>query len=150
MRQHLSTHSGNTVPMAGRWVLGPLIQQLREPMSQAELGRRIGVTRERMGQIERGRVPWPAPDLFNALARELGVPVTTLLRAGGADIPDDSTSEELAWIISQLDDSGRELLADVGHGLLRRRLRRDGTGDSPLPTPNGEADRPLPPAPSQS
>lgn len=136
--------------MAGRWVLGPLIQQLREPMSQAELARRIGITRERMGQIERGRVPWPGPDLFNGLARELQVPVTTLLRAAGADIPEDSTTDELAWIIGQLDDSGRELLADVGHGLLRRRLRRDGMGDIPPASPSPEATPSRPPDPSQS
>lgn len=111
----------------GRWYLGPLLKQLRGDMSQAELARRIGWSRERISQLEGGRTPWPSVETFNALARELNVPVTTLLRAAGADIPEER-DEELIWIISQLNERGRELLRTLGHALLPEYRDRPGTG----------------------
>lgn len=116
------------------WKLGQTLESLRGDLTQAELGRRIGVSRERMGQIERGRVKWPEVDIFNALSRELGVPVSALLRAAGADIP-TARSEELDWLASQLDDEGLERLAELGRALLPRHRRRPGTAEPPPPSP---------------
>ena len=55
------------------------------------------------------------------------MPVTTLLRAAGADIPEER-DEELMWIISQLNERGRELLRTLGHALLPEYRDRPGTG----------------------
>lgn len=111
------------------WNLGPLLESLRGETSQAELGRRIGLSRERMGQIERGRVKWPDVDIFNALAIELEVPTTRLLRAAGANIP-ESRDEDLEWLISQLNDRGIELLTTLGRALLPDYRDRSGRGES--------------------
>lgn len=108
--------------------LGAEIERLRGEMTQAELGRRIGLSRERVGQLERGRnKDWPSPEVFNALARELHVPTTTLLRAAGAAIP-TWRSEELEWLAAQLSDQGVGLLVKLGHALLTeyRRLPESG------------------------
>ncbi len=108
------------------WTLGPLLESLRGDTSQAELARRIGLSRERYGQIERGRVKWPEVDVLNALARELNVPVTDLLRAAGAAIP-QTNNEEIDWLINQMDEDGAALLAELGRALLPRHRRRQGT-----------------------
>ena len=117
--------------------LGRQIERLRgDDLTQAELGRRIGVSRERMGQIERGRVKWPEVDIFNAIARELGVPVTTLLRAAGADIP-TTRFEDVEWIATQLTEEGVELFAALGRSLLPTMRRRLGNGSITTSHPSG-------------
>lgn len=107
----------------GDWRLGPLLSQLRGDMSQAELARRIGLSRERVSQIERGEPKWPNVQHFNALARALDVPVTRLLKAAGADIP-EGRNEDAEWLISQLDDEGLATWVRLGHALLPQHRRR--------------------------
>lgn len=105
--------------------LGAVIASRRESlgMTQLELGVAIGLSRQRVTQLESGRKPWPAPDIFNGLARALEMPVTELLRAGGVILPETS-HEQLEWVTSQLDDDGRDQLADIGRAILPRHLRR--------------------------
>lgn len=116
-----------SVPVSDPAALGRYIRELRgDRMSQAELGRRIGLSRERIGQLESGRVKWPDSDIFNLLAWALEVPVVDLLRRGGAAIPTGS-DDEINWVVSQLDDDGVALLAALGRALLPQHRRRPGT-----------------------
>lgn len=108
--------------------LGKIIEQLRGEMSQAELARRIGLSRERVGQLERGRKSWPDVEIFNALARALNVPVTRLLRSAGANVPGDTITDDLEWLLESLDDDGRQLLVGLGTALLPLHRRRPETG----------------------
>lgn len=111
--------------------LGRHIAALRDRrgLTQAELGKAIGLSRQRVTQLEAGRKAWPSPEIFNALAKVLDVPVQELLRAGGLTLP-DSSHEQLDWVISQMDDDGREQLADIGRALLPRHLRQQRTAPS--------------------
>ncbi len=104
--------------------LGTFIQDTRErrALSQYELAQLIGVTRGVVGHIETGRQAWVGAEMFNSLARALEVPVTDLLRAGGIELP-SGRNDQIAWLVSQLDDEGLEYLADLGRALLRRHLR---------------------------
>jgi transcriptional regulator with XRE-family HTH domain len=118
-----------SVAMNGENTLGPYITAMRDAkgMTQKELGDAIGLSRQRVTQLEGGRKPWPAPDVFNGLSRALEIPVQEFLRRGGVSIPEADATETLAWVISQLDDDGREQLADLGRAILPRHLRRRGT-----------------------
>lgn len=109
--------------------LGNAIARLREGrgLTQAELGKAIGLSRQRVTQLEGGRKTWPSPEVFNSLARALEVPVTELLEAAGIVVP-AYQHEQLSWVISQLDDDGRDQLADIGRAILPRHLRRPETG----------------------
>ena len=92
-----------------RWRLGPTITAALGDRSQADLARELGTSRERVSQIVTGRVRWPDADTFNDLAHALNMPVVTLLRAAGADIP-EARDERIDWLVSQLDDAGLALL----------------------------------------
>lgn len=112
-----------SLPM-GEWRLGPLLSQLRGDMSQAELARRIGLSRERVSQIERGEPKWPNVEHFNAMAEVFDVPVSRLLRAAGANIQPADIPDDLAWVATQLDEDGQEQLVELGHALLRHHRRQ--------------------------
>lgn len=123
-----------SVAVATRSNLGTVVASLREQrgMTQAELGVRIGLSRQRVTHLEMGRTMWPSQEIFNGLAEALEVPVTTLLRAAGLDLPDEGAqgNEELEWLVNQLDERGISLLITLGRALLpeyRRRPERDGS-----------------------
>lgn len=118
------------VSMADRNALGPLVASLREErgLTQAELGKAIGLSRQRVTQLEGGRTQWPSSEIFNALAVALDVPVTVLLRAAGVAMPvPEEGYEKLTWAISQMDSDGREQLADIAYAILPRHRRRPET-----------------------
>ena len=72
-------------------------------MTQAELGRRVGVSRERVGNWERG-VNAPPPEALVALKRVLGVPVDELLTGEESVGPalDAATRERMAFHLRAL------------------------------------------------
>lgn len=86
-------------------VLGRQIGRFRRMrrMTQAELGRRVGASRERVGNWERGTNA-PPPEALVALKQVLGVPVDELLtgeeRKGTA--LDTATKEEMAFHLRAL------------------------------------------------
>lgn len=86
-------------------VLGCQIGRFRRMrgMTQAELGRRVGVSRERVGNWERG-VNAPPPEALVALKRELGVPVDELLTGeeGARPALDAGTRERMAFHLRAL------------------------------------------------
>ena len=95
-----------TVKKAGSLeVLGFQIGRFRRMrgMTQAELGRRVGVSRERVGNWERG-VNAPPPEALVALKRELGVPVDELLTGEGGEglALDAATRERMAFHLRAL------------------------------------------------
>lgn len=75
--------------------LGREIRRLRQraDLSQAELGKRVGVDSSYISMIETGRQPDPGRDLLRALSRELQTPIEELLRLAGY-LPDRGTSAE--------------------------------------------------------
>ena len=107
--------------------LGATVANLRERkgLSQKDLGLAVGWSRQRVGQFELQPNAWPTPFVFNALANELGVPVTVLLRAAGVAIgdPEGDVMETLVERASQLDDDGREQLADIALAILPHHRR---------------------------
>lgn len=107
--------------------LGEAIRKHRGDRSQADIARAMGVSRERVSQLENGFTMWPGPEVFNDLARALQVPAVELLRAGGVHIPQPE-DEELSWLVDQLDQSGRTLLYQLGRALLPTHRRRQETG----------------------
>ena len=123
---------------------GAFLCSLRGKRTGEEIALAIDVSRETYVQMETGhRKTWPSPDIFNALARTFGVPVTRLLRAAGADIP-ITRAEQLEWLADQLDDEGIERLGELGLALLPRHRRRLETAESPPPTLRAVAEDPEP------
>jgi len=86
-------------------VLGRQISRFRRMrrMTQAELGRRVGVSRERVGNWERG-VNAPPPEALVALKQALGVPVDELLTGeeGRGQELDAATKERMAFHLRAL------------------------------------------------
>ena len=86
-------------------VLGRQIGRFRRMrrMTQAELGRRVGVSRERVGNWERG-VNAPPPEALVALKRVLGVSVDELLTGeeGAGPAFDAATRERMAFHLRAL------------------------------------------------
>lgn len=86
-------------------ILGRQISRFRRMrgMTQAELGRRVGVSRERVGNWERG-VNAPPPEALVALKRVLGVPVDELLTGeeGEGVALDAATRERMAFHLRAL------------------------------------------------
>lgn len=72
-------------------------------MTQAELGRRVGVSRERVGNWERGANA-PPPEALVALKRALGVRVDELLTGEEGEGPalDAGTKERMAFHLRAL------------------------------------------------
>jgi transcriptional regulator with XRE-family HTH domain len=128
--------------------LAAYLKDARGRMSQRELGEKINLSRERVGQLESGRTKWPEVDIFNGLARALNRPVTELLRAAGAAIP-VSRDDRLEWLALQLDDEGLELLVALGHALLPTHRRRPETSALPVATLRAVAEDLLPYEPGQ-
>lgn len=122
--------------------LGPTVASLREAkgLSQSEVGKAVGWSRQRVGQFEGQKNAWPTPSVFNGLAEVLEVPVSILLRAAGVAIGDeaDEAMDTLLLRASQLDDDGLSQLADIALVLLpghrRQQSRADANGTSqPVP-----------------
>jgi len=111
-------------------MLGAKIRELRGDRTQKEIGDLVGLSRARVGHIEKGRVKWPDVELFNAFARALRCPVTVLFRAAGATIP-GSTTEDLEWTVSQMDEEGVRELALIAHALLPLHRQRPETVEEP-------------------
>jgi transcriptional regulator with XRE-family HTH domain len=67
-------------------MLGALIlaERRRRGWSQAELGRRAGLSGQRIGQIERGRALWVSRRTVARLAAALELPVERLEAAAGS------------------------------------------------------------------
>lgn len=86
-------------------ILGGQISHFRRMrgMTQMELGRRVGVSRERVGNWERGANA-PPPEALVALKRALGVPVDELLtgEAGEGPALDAGTRERMAFHLRAL------------------------------------------------
>lgn len=120
MQQSVSMAEGNG--------LGPYIKMLREArgMTQDELGDRLGVSRQRVTQLEGGRKQWPQADIFNSLARALETPVQEFLRRAGIVIP-LTAHDELEWAVGQMTEDGVEQIAEIARALLPRHRRRPGT-----------------------
>lgn len=94
-------------------------------MTQNELAKKLHISRQRVTQLEGsgGRGGWPSPEIFNGLARALDVPVSVLLRRAGIAFGEELRHEQLDWVISQLDDDGRDQLSEIGRAILPRHLR---------------------------
>ena len=78
--------------------LGDRIRLARERygMSQAELSRRIGISKQSMYQIEANKTPDPGVLKVKAIALTLGVSVDRLLGIDTADSADDADTEPAA------------------------------------------------------
>ena len=70
--------------------LGERIRQEREQcgMSQAELARRIGVSKNTMNMIEESKIADPRFSRVLAIARQLGMSVDALARGAAPPTPD--------------------------------------------------------------
>ena len=87
--------------------LGALVRSSRERLhlTQAELARRVGVSRSEISEIEAGRIKQPSASVFAKLCDALGLPGALLLGATGyivADAVGYLDSDELLVLASTL------------------------------------------------
>ncbi len=109
------------VGAARRASFGTLVRAKREQLrlTQAELARRVGVSRSEISELEAGRIRHPRADVFGRICKALGVSGAAVL---GADIAfaeglAEIDAEELFFLATSLVQ-----LAERDRGWLRDRL----------------------------
>ncbi len=100
--------------------LGYLVRDAREArrMTQAELGRHVGLSRASISLLECGRIVNPKITLLEQLAAALDIPKQPLLEAAGLTLP-DAEEGQIHWIVEELDTPNRRRLIAIGHALLQ-------------------------------
>jgi len=122
-----------------RMDIGARIQErlLELGMSQTELARRIGISRERVSQMIHGKIKRPSGDILRSIAEVLNIPLLDLYADLGEPLPSaESIAPGLVWAISQLDDDAQDILYRVALSLLpyhRQEEPRPAPGDTPTP-----------------
>lgn len=103
--------------------LGLHIRELRESagLSQAELGKLVGISRAGVSQLEIGMVKSPKLWVLNAIAAAVNVPPLDVLYHAGVK-QTDAAPEQLAWLAQQLDERHLRLLISIGMSLLQEQL----------------------------
>lgn len=105
--------------------LGEVIRDERERqgMTQAELGRRVGLSRPSISLLERGSTKFPKIATLEAIAAALNLPPHALYERAGIAVPDAGTGQ-LQWLAEQLDRRHLTLLLRIGHELLQEQQGR--------------------------
>ena len=116
----------------------------RSHLTQAELAKRVGVSRAAIAELEAGRIQQPRAAVFARLSAVLGIPAAILLAATGVGEADASMLAELegddlvamaAGMVRMADHDRRWLrdrFAELRELLvLRRSGRRRGTSQRP-------------------
>lgn len=115
--------------------LGSLLRGGRQRLGLTQL-ELVEALRRRMGDdapsrpayahIEQERTTWASPELFNALGELLGISPVRLARAAGLQGSDEPSDipENLLWVVSQLDESGLDMIEGVATLLLREHRKR--------------------------
>lgn len=111
--------------MADLVALGNLVREGRElkRMTQADLGKHLSISRASIGLLESGGTKYPRIDQLTAIADILDIPPSALYQLAGITLA-PAAPAQLSWLASQLDEEGIEILIELGHALLRARLRR--------------------------
>ena len=80
-------------------------------LTQAELARRVGISRAAIAELEAGRIKQPRVGVFARLSSALGIPVALLLAAGGiadASIAELEADELVAMAAAMVQLAGRD------------------------------------------
>jgi len=116
----------------------------RSHLTQAELAKRVGVSRAAIAELEAGRIQQPRAAVFARLSAVLGIPVAILLAATGVGDLETATLAELEGDDLIAMAAGMVRMADQDRRWLRDRftelrellvLRRSGR-------PRGKTQRP--------
>jgi transcriptional regulator with XRE-family HTH domain len=111
----------------------------RAHITQAELARRVGVSRAAIAELEAGRIQQPRAAVFARLSRALGIPVALLLAATGfgeaeaaavADIEADELVTMAATMVRMAEKDRRWLrdrFAELRELLVLRNAGRERT-----------------------
>ena len=105
--------------------LGDVIREERERqgMTQAELGRRVGLSRPSISLLERGSTKFPKIATLEAVATALGLPPQALFERAGVTMP-DAAAGQVRWLAEQLDKPNLRRLIAIGHALLQEQQGR--------------------------
>jgi transcriptional regulator with XRE-family HTH domain len=105
--------------------LGYLIRDAREGigMSQAELGRKVGLSRGSISLLEVGGTKNPKMSLLTKLAQILNIAPSQLYEKAGVSLP-DAESQTLQWLSEEMDVPNRRRLIAIGHALLQEQKRQ--------------------------
>lgn len=100
--------------------LGDYIRDVREArkMKQADLGKRVGISRPTVSALERGHLIHPKLWVLEKVAEVLEIPASELLARAGVS-PQEADDQTLLWLGEHLDDRRRRILISIGHELLK-------------------------------
>lgn len=94
----------------------------RSHLTQAELAKRVGVSRAAIAELEAGRIQQPRAAVFARLSAVLGIPAAILLAATGVGEADASMLAELEGDDLVAMAAGMVRMADHDRRWLRDRL----------------------------
>lgn len=90
------------------WVEWIISEREKQGLSQAELARKAGLTRQTINDYESHRRANPDTKVLVKISKALGYPPEHLQRIVGILPPDKSTSDEIKQIIHEVEDLSKE------------------------------------------